>query len=86
MRSLPFRFLTDHPCAPAWRTAAVVLLIPVILVAGLIAVVALTAVTLSRYAAPRILPSKTASALSLVVRQEPTSSESSLAVAARRAA
>lgn len=81
--------------APAWfrfaglarLTGAVVVLTPLILAAGLIAVVALTAVSLSRHAGVR-MPARRRRATTLpsVLRLEASRAESSLGVIGRHAA
>jgi hypothetical protein len=72
--------------AAGW-TAAVVLLTPVILAAGVIAVVAIPALALSRHASVVRLPVRRRSdSVAPVLHLEPNSVEPSLATVLRRAA
>jgi hypothetical protein len=68
------------------RTLGVVLLTPLILLAGIVAVVALTAIGISRHHGQRKPVRRPAAARALVLRLEPVSVETGLAGARRRAA
>ena len=69
------------------RSLGVVLLTPLILLAGIVAVVALTAMSLNRHAGLQMPAARSsATARPLVLRLEPASVEAGLAGAARRAA
>jgi hypothetical protein len=68
------------------RTLGVVLLTPLILLAGIVAVVALTAIGIGRHHGQRKPARRPAAARALVLRLEPVPVETGLAGAGRRAA
>jgi hypothetical protein len=87
MRSLLHSSSSHSLGALVARTVGVVLLTPLILLAGIVAVVALTAISLNRHAGLQMPAARSAAvARPLVLRLEPAVAEAGLAGAARRAA
>jgi hypothetical protein len=86
MRSLLSHSSSHSIGALVARTLGVVLLTPLILLAGIVAVVALTAIGLSRHHGQRNPARRPAPARALVLRLKPVAVETGLAAGARRAA
>ena len=87
MRSLLHSSSSHSLGALVARTVGVVLLTPLILLAGIAAVIALTAMSLSRHAGVQLPAARpSASARPLVLRLEPASVETGLAAVGRRVA
>jgi hypothetical protein len=86
MRSLLSHSSSHSAAALVARTVGVALLTPLILLAGLVAVVALTAAALSRRSVQRAPAARPATARPLVLRLHPAPAESGLGSAGQRAA
>lgn len=86
MRSLLTPSSTHRLSPLIVRTAGVVVLTPLILLAGLLAVAGLTAMMLSRRTGLVPAPRRSVPALRSPLRLEPSATESSLGVLSRRAA
>lgn len=87
MRSHLFTSSSHSLGALIARSVGVVLLTPLIVLAGIVAVVALTAMSLSRHAAVQMPVARSAGAARpLVLRLEPSPADAGLARAARRVA
>ena len=86
MRSLLLNSSSHSLGALVARTLGVVLLTPLILLAGIVAVVALTAIGLSRHHAHRKPARRPAAARALVLRLKPIPVETGMAGLGRRAA